>query len=170
MKQVWVNAAAWRPTASATAVAALPTLTTAMPDPSRYPLLAQAGTPVELRALPAEDLPALAAELRAYLIESVGRSGGHFAAGLGVVELSVALHWIYGTPDDRIVWDVGHQAYPHKILTGRADRIHTVKQAGPRALAHRHRQAPSSRSRPGRREGCADEGAGAPFGRLPTRY
>ncbi len=101
-----------------------------MPDPSRYPLLAHAATPAELRALPADQLPALAAELRAFLIESVGRSGGHFAAGLGVVELSVALHATYATPEDRIVWDVGHQAYPHKILTGRADRIHTVKQAG----------------------------------------
>jgi 1-deoxy-D-xylulose-5-phosphate synthase len=75
-------------------------------------------------------LRAVADELRAYLIESVGRSGGHFGAGLGVVELTTVLHWIYDTPHDRIVWDVGHQCYPHKILTGRRDTIHTVKQAG----------------------------------------
>jgi deoxyxylulose-5-phosphate synthase len=73
-------------------------------------------------------LRAVADELRAYLIESVGKSGGHFAAGLGVIELTVALHYLYQTPHDQLVWDVGHQTYPHKILTGRRDEIHTVKQ------------------------------------------
>jgi 1-deoxy-D-xylulose-5-phosphate synthase len=81
-----------------------------------------------LRQFPEAELPAIADELRAYLIESVGKSGGHFGAGLGVVELTVALHYLYDTPEDRIVWDVGHQCYPHKILTGRRDSIHTVKQ------------------------------------------
>jgi len=97
-------------------------------DAARYPRLARVDTPADLRQLPADELPALAEELRAYLIESVGRSGGHFGAGLGVIELTVALHYLYETPEDRIVWDVGHQTYPHKILTGRRDAIHTVKQ------------------------------------------
>ncbi|MGN6514202.1 MAG: 1-deoxy-D-xylulose-5-phosphate synthase, partial [Lysobacteraceae bacterium] len=99
-----------------------------MIDPSRYPRLSRIQTPADLRQFDEAELPAIADELRAYLIESVGRSGGHFGAGLGVIELTVALHWLYDTPDDRIVWDVGHQTYPHKILTGRRDAIHTVKQ------------------------------------------
>ena len=99
-----------------------------MIDPARYPRLARIDTPAELRQFDEAELPAIAAELRAYLIESVGRSGGHFGAGLGVVELTVALHWLYDTPVDQLVWDVGHQSYPHKILTGRGNRIHTVKQ------------------------------------------
>src|SRR5690606_20257302 len=101
-----------------------------MIDSARYPRLARIGGPAELRQFEEAELPAIADELRGYLIESVGRSGGHFGAGLGVVELTTALHWIYDTPEDRIVWDVGHQTYPHKILTGRRDSIHTVKQAG----------------------------------------
>jgi len=101
-----------------------------MIDSARYPRLARIGGPAELRQFDEAELPAVADELRAYLIESVGKSGGHFGAGLGVVELTTALHWIYDTPADRIVWDVGHQSYPHKILTGRRDSIHTVKQAG----------------------------------------
>ncbi len=99
-----------------------------MIDTTLYPLLSKIDGPVDLRALDASDLRAVADELRAYLIESVGKSGGHFGAGLGVVELTTVLHYLYNTPDDRIVWDVGHQCYPHKILTGRRDRIHTVKQ------------------------------------------
>jgi len=99
-------------------------------DAGRYPLLSRIDSPADLRQLPESELRAVADELRAYLIESVGQSGGHFGAGLGVVELTTALHYLYDTPDDRIVWDVGHQAYPHKILTGRRDRIRTVKQAG----------------------------------------
>jgi 1-deoxy-D-xylulose-5-phosphate synthase len=101
-----------------------------MIDATRYPHLSRIDSPSDLRTFDEADLPAIAEELRAYLIESVGRSGGHFGAGLGVVELTAALHWIYDTPNDRIVWDVGHQTYPHKILTGRRDSIHTVKQAG----------------------------------------
>ena len=101
---------------------------TRMIDATRYPLLSKIDSPADLRKLPESDLRAAADELRGYLIESVGKSGGHFGAGLGVVELTTVLHYLYATPDDRIVWDVGHQSYPHKILTGRRDRIHTVKQ------------------------------------------
>ena len=101
-----------------------------MIDSKRYPRLSRVGSPAELRAFDEAELPAIADELRDYLIESVGKSGGHFGAGLGVVELTTVLHWIYDTPEDRIVWDVGHQCYPHKILTGRRDSIHTVKQSG----------------------------------------
>lgn len=99
-----------------------------MIDPVRYPRLARIEYPADLRRFSEEELPAVAEELRAYLIESVGQSGGHFAAGLGVIELTVALHYLYDTPRDRLVWDVGHQTYPHKILTGRRDSIRTVKQ------------------------------------------
>ncbi|KAF1690999.1 1-deoxy-D-xylulose-5-phosphate synthase [Pseudoxanthomonas taiwanensis] len=99
-------------------------------DSSRYPRLSRIDSPADLRKFDEAELPAVAEELRAFLIESVGRSGGHFAAGLGVIELTVALHYLYETPKDLLVWDVGHQTYPHKILTGRRDRIHTVKQKG----------------------------------------
>lgn len=99
-----------------------------MIDPQRYPRLSRIQAPADLRQFDEGELPAIAEELRAYLIESVGRSGGHFGAGLGVIELTTALHYLYDTPEDRIVWDVGHQCYPHKILTGRRDSIHTVKQ------------------------------------------
>ncbi|MGE6136862.1 1-deoxy-D-xylulose-5-phosphate synthase [Aeromonas rivipollensis] len=97
-------------------------------DISDFPNLALADTPVELRSLPKERLPILCEELREYLLRSVSRSSGHFASGLGTVELTVALHYVYNTPFDRLVWDVGHQAYPHKILTGRRERIHTIRQ------------------------------------------
>jgi 1-deoxy-D-xylulose-5-phosphate synthase len=99
-----------------------------MIDATRYPLLSEIDGPADLRRLPESSVRAVADELRAYLIESVGKSGGHFGAGLGVVELTTVLHYLYQTPDDRLVWDVGHQCYPHKILTGRRDGIHTVKQ------------------------------------------
>ena len=99
-----------------------------MIDSERYPRLARISTPVELRAVAEADLPAVAGELRAYLIDRVASVGGHFGAGLGVIELTVALHFMFDTPTDRLVWDVGHQSYPHKILTGRRDSIHTVKQ------------------------------------------
>jgi len=99
-------------------------------DAARYPCLARIFNPPDLRAFSEAELPEVAADLRRYLIESVGKSGGHFAAGLGVIELTVALHYLYDTPIDQLVWDVGHQSYPHKILTGRRDQIHTVKQAG----------------------------------------
>jgi 1-deoxy-D-xylulose-5-phosphate synthase len=95
---------------------------------SRYPVLDRVHTPADLRALPEQELPALCAELRDYLIHTVATRGGHFAAGLGTVELTVALHYVYDTPEDRLVWDVGHQAYPHKVLTGRRDRLATIKQ------------------------------------------
>ena len=91
------------------------------------PLLDQAPTPDCLRRLPQTVLPALARELREYLLWCTGQTGGHFGAGLGVVELTIALHYVYNTPDDRLVWDVGHQAYPHKILTGRKERMLTMR-------------------------------------------
>ncbi|MBL0520636.1 1-deoxy-D-xylulose-5-phosphate synthase [Aeromonas enteropelogenes] len=97
-------------------------------DISNFPNLALADTPIELRSLPKDRLPALCNELREYLLRSVSRSSGHFASGLGTVELTVALHYVYNTPFDRLIWDVGHQAYPHKILTGRRDQIHTIRQ------------------------------------------
>ena len=99
-----------------------------MIDASAYPRLARIATPADLRQFPESDLPAIADELRRYLIASVASSGGHFGAGLGVVELTVALHYLYATPEDRLVWDVGHQCYPHKILTGRAERITSIKK------------------------------------------
>ena len=99
-----------------------------MIDPSRYPLLAQIESPADLKRVPEAELPRVADELRTYLIESVASVGGHFGAGLGVVELTVALHYLYDTPHDRIVWDVGHQGYPHEILTGRRDAITTIKK------------------------------------------
>ncbi|MGH8309137.1 MAG: 1-deoxy-D-xylulose-5-phosphate synthase N-terminal domain-containing protein, partial [Steroidobacteraceae bacterium] len=102
-----------------------------MPDLTEsFPLLAAIASPADLRKLPVAKLPAVVRELRDFLIQSVSTRGGHFAAGLGTVELTVALHYIYNTPHDRIVWDVGHQAYPHKVLTGRRDRLHTIKQHG----------------------------------------
>lgn len=93
-----------------------------------YPTLALANLPEELRSLPQERLPALCEELRSYLLHSVSRSSGHLASGLGVVELTVALHYVFNTPFDRLIWDVGHQAYPHKILTGRRDRMSSIRQ------------------------------------------
>jgi 1-deoxy-D-xylulose-5-phosphate synthase len=94
------------------------------------PLLDQIGSPADLRKLRESDLAQLADELRAETISAVSVTGGHLGAGLGVVELTVALHYVFDTPTDRIVWDVGHQAYPHKILTGRRDRIRTLRQGG----------------------------------------
>ena len=92
------------------------------------PLLDRAATPVELRRLSEAELEQLADELRQELLYCVGQTGGHFGAGLGVIELTIALHYIFDTPDDRLVWDVGHQAYPHKILTGRRQRMSTLRQ------------------------------------------
>ncbi|MCG3202642.1 MAG: 1-deoxy-D-xylulose-5-phosphate synthase [Gammaproteobacteria bacterium] len=94
----------------------------------RYPLLSRIASPADLRRLPESQLEAVATELRNFLVESVSQSTGHFAAGLGTIELTIALHYVYNTPDDRLVWDVGHQAYPHKILTGRRDRILTIRK------------------------------------------
>ncbi|HCF2467595.1 TPA: 1-deoxy-D-xylulose-5-phosphate synthase [Pseudomonas aeruginosa] len=92
------------------------------------PLLDRASSPVELRRLGEADLETLADELRQYLLYTVGQTGGHFGAGLGVVELTIALHYVFDTPDDRLVWDVGHQAYPHKILTERRELMGTLRQ------------------------------------------
>ena len=94
------------------------------------PLLDSVATVEELRRLPEGELQRLAAELRMATIDAVSKTGGHLGAGLGVVELTVALHYVFRTPDDRLIWDVGHQAYPHKILTGRRDRIETLRQKG----------------------------------------
>jgi 1-deoxy-D-xylulose-5-phosphate synthase len=99
-------------------------------DLDNYPLLAPIASPADLRRLAVGKLPALARELRDFLIHSVSTRGGHFAAGLGTVELTIALHYVFNTPRDRLVWDVGHQAYPHKVLTGRRDQLHTIKQHG----------------------------------------
>jgi 1-deoxy-D-xylulose-5-phosphate synthase len=94
------------------------------------PLLASVNAPQDLRRLPRAQLRALADELRSYLLESVAKTGGHLSSNLGTVELSVALHYVFQTPEDRIVWDVGHQTYPHKILTGRRDRMASLRQLG----------------------------------------
>jgi len=96
----------------------------------KTPLLDRVKTPEDLRKLPESDLPQLAAELRQETIEAVSVTGGHLGAGLGVVELTVALHWVFDTPRDRLIWDVSHQTYPHKILTGRRGRIRTLRQPG----------------------------------------
>jgi 1-deoxy-D-xylulose-5-phosphate synthase len=102
------------------------------------PLLDKVNAPFQLRLLSEEQLAQLSYELRAYLLYSVGQSGGHFGAGLGVVELTIALHYIFNTPEDRIVWDVGHQAYPHKILTGRREEMLKIRQHdGPAAFPAR---------------------------------
>src|SRR6201998_4170587 len=97
---------------------------------SKTPLLDAISTPADLRRLPEADLAQVANELRIETIDAVSVTGGHLGAGLGVVELTVALHYVFDTPNDRLVWDVGHQAYPHKILTGRRDRIRTLRQGG----------------------------------------
>ncbi|RVU37202.1 1-deoxy-D-xylulose-5-phosphate synthase [Rheinheimera riviphila] len=98
------------------------------PDIFDYPLLAKANLPSDLRQIPQEQLPKLSHELRDYLLKTVSQSSGHFASGLGTIELTVALHYVYNTPFDRLIWDVGHQAYPHKILTGRRERMPTIRQ------------------------------------------
>lgn len=90
--------------------------------------LDQVNLPEDLRSLAVDQLPDLASEIRDFLIRSVSQTGGHLAAGLGVVELTLALHYVFDTPNDRLIWDVGHQAYPHKILTGRKERMHTLRQ------------------------------------------
>ena len=97
---------------------------------TKRPLLDQVRSPRDLRRLTEAELPKLADELRQETIDVVSVTGGHLGAGLGVVELTVALHWVFNTPDDRLIWDVGHQAYPHKILTGRRDRMRTLRQGG----------------------------------------
>lgn len=99
-------------------------------NPDRYPLLAQISSPHDLRAMPETNMPQVAVELRDYLIDVMSTTSGHFAAGLGALELTVALHYVYATPKDRLVWDVGHQAYPHKVLTGRANELKSIRTWG----------------------------------------
>ncbi|MEJ2181121.1 MAG: 1-deoxy-D-xylulose-5-phosphate synthase N-terminal domain-containing protein, partial [Gammaproteobacteria bacterium] len=93
-----------------------------------YALLESINSPDDVRHLNKKQLRPLSDELRQYLIQSVSKTGGHLAAGLGTVELTVALHYVFNTPEDRLVWDVGHQSYPHKILTGRREQMHTMRQ------------------------------------------
>ncbi|WP_211222838.1 1-deoxy-D-xylulose-5-phosphate synthase [Paludibacterium yongneupense] len=95
-----------------------------------YPLLETIHTPADLRRLPRQELPQLAQELREFLVESVSTTGGHFASNLGSIELTIALHYVFDTPHDRLVWDVGHQTYPHKILTGRREQMASMRQQG----------------------------------------
>src|SRR5476649_2384978 len=97
---------------------------------TKTPLLDSVELPADLRKLSKSQLRQFADELRTDLIDIVSVIGGHFGAGLGVVELTTALHYVFNTPDDRLIWDVGHQAYPHKILTGRRDRIRSIRQGG----------------------------------------
>src|ERR1700731_225 len=97
---------------------------------STTPLLDTVDVPADIRRLRPDQLRQLADELRQELVDAVSVTGGHLGAGLGVVELTVALHYVFQTPQDRLIWDVGHQAYPHKILTGRRDRIRTLRQGG----------------------------------------
>jgi 1-deoxy-D-xylulose-5-phosphate synthase len=87
-------------------------------------------SPSHLRKLSRENLPALADELRERLIQTVSQTGGHFSSNLGTVELTIALHYVFNTPEDRLIWDVGHQTYPHKMLTGRMDQMGTLRQKG----------------------------------------
>jgi 1-deoxy-D-xylulose-5-phosphate synthase len=101
-----------------------------MPGHAAFPLLQQIDLPGDLRALDETQLPQLANEVRRFLVDTVSKTGGHLAAGLGTVELTIALHYVFHTPDDRLVWDVGHQTYPHKILTGRRARMGSLRQKG----------------------------------------
>src|SRR5690349_24505769 len=99
-------------------------------NPAMYELLKTIDDPSQLRALERRQLAQLADELRAYVLESVSKTGGHLSSNLGTVELTIALHYVFNTPEDRIVWDVGHQTYAHKILTGRREAMATLRQLG----------------------------------------
>ena len=107
-----------------------------------FPILATIDSPADLRKLPEAKLIPLAEELREFLIQSVAKTGGHFAANLGTVELTIALHYVFNTPEDRLVWDVGHQTYPHKILTGRRDRMPSLRRKGGLAGFPRRSESP----------------------------
>nr|MCU0734416.1 thiamine pyrophosphate-dependent enzyme [Methylotetracoccus sp.] len=113
-----------------------------MSEPISYPLLQGIDSPEDLRKLTQEQLHPLVEELRAFLLESVSQSGGHFAAGLGTIELTVALHYVFNTPEDKLIWDVGHQAYPHKILTGRRDQICSIRRRDGLAAFPRRGESP----------------------------
>src|SRR6184192_3432583 len=95
-----------------------------------YPLLETVDDPADIRTFDRKQLAQLAGELRAFILDSVSETGGHLSSNLGTVELTIALHYVFHTPDDRLVWDVGHQSYPHKILTGRRERMGTLRQWG----------------------------------------
>src|ERR1700687_6518951 len=97
---------------------------------SSYPLLETVNDPADLRALDRKQLPQLATELRAFIVDSVPATGGHLSSNLGTVELTIALHYVFRTPEDRLIWDVGHQTYGHKILTGRRAEMRTLRQKG----------------------------------------
>src|SRR5688572_27037716 len=101
-----------------------------MTDRPQTPLLDTIASPADIRGLDKGQLPQLADELRQEVISAVSVTGGHLGAGLGVVELTVAIHHVFDTPTDKLIWDVGHQAYPHKIVTGRRDRIRTLRMGG----------------------------------------
>ena len=101
-----------------------------MSDRPETPLLDTVQFPADIRGLSKDQLPQLADELREEMISAVSVTGGHLGAGLGVVELTIAVHYVFDTPNDKLIWDVGHQAYPHKIVTGRRDRIRTLRQGG----------------------------------------
>ncbi len=111
-------------------------------DTKKFPFLSQIESPRDLRALDKEDLPAVADELREFLIRGVSRCGGHFGASLGTIELTVALHYVFDTPEDRLVWDVGHQSYGHKILTGRRDQLETIRRKDGLAPFPRRAESP----------------------------
>ena len=119
-----------------------------MPLTSTPTLLGQINSPADLRRLSRTELGALAHELRQFVLHSVSGTGGHLSSNLGTVELTIALHYVYNTPHDRIVWDVGHQTYPHKVLTGRRDRMDSLRQLGGLAAsraATKARTTPSAR-------------------------
>ena len=97
---------------------------------SKTPLLDKVSSPKDLKDFSNQEIKELADELRFETISAVSQTGGHLGAGLGVVEITTALHYVFDTPDDKIIWDVGHQAYPHKILTGRRDKMSTIRQSG----------------------------------------
>ena len=97
---------------------------------SSFPILARLESPDDLRELDEDQLPELASELRAFLLQSLSKTGGHLASGLGSIEITIALHYLFDTPKDRLIWDVGHQCYPHKILTGRRDQMAGLRQQG----------------------------------------
>src|SRR5438045_6274034 len=101
-----------------------------MSDRPETPLLDAVHFPADMRGLAKEQLPQLADELRQEIVSAVSVTGGHLGSALGVIELTTALHYVFNTPEDKLIWDVGHQAYPHKIITGRRDRIRTLRQGG----------------------------------------